>query len=166
MLSSFFLVLPILSLASSTFAHIRTCDSRASTFYPQLCTLLDMAISEPENLANIFYKSKYSAVVKGWDETSDVVNKVYTKGSLPIVTAHGMGDSCFNSGMRSLTRKAGNKVGAYSVCIPTGDTRISDTINGFLLNMDASVDVFAEKIRADPKLAKGFNASAYLKATI
>jgi palmitoyl-protein thioesterase len=28
---------------------------------------------------------------------------------------------------------------------------------GFLLNMDANVDVFAEKVRADPKLANGFN---------
>ena len=46
----------------------------------------------------------------------------------------------------------------YSVCIPTGDTRLSDTINGFFLNMDASVDVFAEKVRADPQLAGGFNA--------
>ena len=50
------------------------------------------------------------------------------------------------------------QVGVYSVCIPTGDTRIKDTINGFLLDMDSSVDVFAAAIKADPNLAGGFNA--------
>lgn len=35
---------------------------------------------------------------------------------------------------------------------------VEDTINGFLLNMDKSVDVFATKVRADPRLAKGFYA--------
>ena len=33
-----------------------------------------------------------------------------------------------------------------------------DTINGFLMTMDKSIDVFAQKIKADPKLANGFNA--------
>ena len=78
--------------------------------------------------------------------------------ALPVVIAHGMGDSCFNRGMKSITKAAGEKVGAYSTCIPTGDTRNEDTINGFFLNMDASVDVFAEKVRADPRLQGGFNA--------
>lgn len=31
-------------------------------------------------------------------------------------------------------------------------------INGFLLNMDKSVEVFAAKVRADPNLKNGFNA--------
>jgi palmitoyl-protein thioesterase len=78
--------------------------------------------------------------------------------ALPIVVAHGMGDSCFNSGMKSITKAAGVKVGAYSTCIPTGTSRIKDTINGFLLNMDASVDVFAEGVKADENLKDGFNA--------
>jgi len=50
------------------------------------------------------------------------------------------------------------KLGVYATCIPTGDNVIMDTINGFLLNMDASVDEFAKRVRADPKLAGGFNA--------
>merc|ERR1719313_318406 len=69
-----------------------------------------------------------------------------------------MGDSCFNPGFKSVTKAAGTRLGVYSVCIPTGDNVISDTLNGFLLNMDKSVDVFAKKVRADPKLANGFNA--------
>jgi len=81
-----------------------------------------------------------------------------TAGTLPVVVAHGMGDSCFNPGMSSVTKSAGDRLGVYSVCIPTGDNLITDTINGFLLNMDKSVDVFAKKVRADPKLAGGFNA--------
>ena len=72
-----------------------------------------------------------------------------------------MGDSCFNSGMKQITADTGKHIGSYAVCIPTGDNWLSDTINGFLLNMDKSVDVFAEKIRADPKLKDGFNAIGF-----
>merc|ERR1719210_949507 len=73
--------------------------------------------------------------------------------ALPVVTAHGMGDSCFEPGFRSVTRFVGRKTGSYAVCVPTGSNIITDTINGFLMSMDKSVDVFARKIQADEKLA-------------
>jgi len=76
----------------------------------------------------------------------------------PVVVTHGMGDSCFNPGMKSITKQAGAHAGVYSTCIPTGNNDIEDTINGFLLNMDKSVEVFAAKVRADPNLKNGFNA--------
>ena len=69
-----------------------------------------------------------------------------------------MGDSCFNAGMKSVTAAAGKRVGAYAVCVPTADNRVGDTIDGFLKNMDRSVDAFAERVRKDPKLKGGFNA--------
>merc|ERR1712159_755874 len=77
---------------------------------------------------------------------------------LPVVVAHGMGDSCFNPGMKSVTQAAGNHLGVYSTCIPTGGSQIMDTIDGFLLNMDKSVDAFKKKVDADPKLKNGFDA--------
>ena len=77
--------------------------------------------------------------------------------TLPLVFLHGMGDSCFNNGMQSITEDAGNYLGVYSVCVPTGDTRGEDTMNGFIMSMDENVDVFADKVKADPKLANGFN---------
>ena len=75
--------------------------------------------------------------------------------------AHGMGDSCFNGGMAEITKDVGTHIGTYSVCVPTGDNWLSDTINGFLLQMDKSVDVFAKKIKANPKLANGFTAIGF-----
>jgi len=78
--------------------------------------------------------------------------------SLPIVVAHGMGDSCYNPGMKSITKAAGDRLGVYSTCIPTASGWALDTIAGFLKNMDASVDYFAKKVQADPSLANGFNA--------
>ena len=78
--------------------------------------------------------------------------------ALPIVTAHGMGDSCFNEGMKSVTAAAGKRVGAYAVCVPPADNRVADTVDGFLKNMDRSVAAFAERVRKDPKLKGGFNA--------
>ena len=68
-----------------------------------------------------------------------------------------MGDSCFNQGMEDITKESGEYMGVYSVCIPTGDDRESDTMNGFFMNMDDNVDVFAEKVKADPNLQNGFN---------
>ena len=43
--------------------------------------------------------------------------------SLPVVFMHGMGDSCFNSGMNSITEAVATHLGVYGVCIPTGDKR-------------------------------------------
>eukprot|EP01060_Flectonema_neradi_P037826 TRINITY_DN773_c0_g1_i1.p1 TRINITY_DN773_c0_g1~~TRINITY_DN773_c0_g1_i1.p1 ORF type:complete len:308 (+),score=82.15 TRINITY_DN773_c0_g1_i1:74-997(+) len=82
-------------------------------------------------------------------------------GKLPTVLMHGMGDSCFNKGMKSITEAVGNNLGSYSVCIPTGDTHAKDTDNGFFMTMNTNVEVFAAKIRNDTQLAGGFNAIGF-----
>lgn len=85
-----------------------------------------------------------------------------TGDQLPVVFAHGMGDSCFNSGMINIGNHASDLLkGAYVVCVPTGDTHTEDTTNGYFLSMDKSVDVFASKIAADPKLQNGFHAIGF-----
>ena len=78
----------------------------------------------------------------------------------------GMGDSCFNEGMQSITQAISSHVKAYAVCVPTGDNQMSDTINGFLLSMDKSVDVFAQKIQADVNLKNGFNAVGFSQVSL
>ncbi len=78
-------------------------------------------------------------------------------GSLPLVFLHGMGDSCFNDGMQSLTESSGEYLGVYSTCVPTGEDRRTDTMNGFFMTMDQNVDVFAAKVAADQQLAGGFH---------
>eukprot|EP00527_Entomoneis_sp_CCMP2396_P008806 CAMPEP_0198142724 /NCGR_PEP_ID=MMETSP1443-20131203/5440_1 /TAXON_ID=186043 /ORGANISM="Entomoneis sp., Strain CCMP2396" /LENGTH=372 /DNA_ID=CAMNT_0043805803 /DNA_START=295 /DNA_END=1410 /DNA_ORIENTATION=+ len=80
---------------------------------------------------------------------------------LPIVFAHGMGDSCFNSGMDHITKKTGDMLGVYSVCIPTGKDQAEDTNNGYALNMDASVDVFAAAVLNNTQLQQGFHAIGF-----
>eukprot|EP00041_Stephanoeca_diplocostata_P004780 m.50170 g.50170 ORF g.50170 m.50170 type:complete len:301 (-) comp15360_c0_seq1:442-1344(-) len=79
----------------------------------------------------------------------------------PSVTAHGMGDSCFNAGMKQITELISTTTSQYAVCVPTGDNLISDTANGFFMTMNKNVDVFADKIRKDPKLSKGFNCVGF-----
>jgi len=78
----------------------------------------------------------------------------------PTVTAHGMGDSCFNAGMKQITEIIGTQTSNYATCVPTGN-RLTDTINGFFMTMDKNVDVFAEKIRQDPKLKDGFHCVGF-----
>lgn len=90
-------------------------------------------------------------------------NTLSSNGKIPVVMAHGMGDSCFNDGMQHVVQRISTLLGGdvYSTCIPTGDTVTEDTNNGYFLNMDASVDVFATKVRADPALANGFHAMGF-----
>merc|ERR1712072_264358 len=85
------------------------------------------------------------------------------KGSskLPTVFAHGMGDSCFNPGMKSITAAVGKHLGTYSVCVPTGPDLNSDTNNGFFMTMNDNVDVFAKAIQNNTELANGFNAVGF-----
>lgn len=59
--------------------------------------------------------------------------------------------------MKQITAEGGKRVNAYSVCIPTGNNDIEDTINGFLLNLDKSIDVFAAKVRNDTNLKYVWN---------
>jgi hypothetical protein len=40
--------------------------------------------------------------------------------AVPVVMSHGMGDSCFNPGMDSITKAVGMRAGSYSVCIGDG----------------------------------------------
>ena len=68
--------------------------------------------------------------------------------------------SCFNGGMKQITTLIGKRLGTYAVCVPTGN-RLTDTLNGFFMTMDKNVDVFAEKIRNDTKLATGFNCVGF-----
>lgn len=81
---------------------------------------------------------------------------------LPVVLSHGMGDSCFNDGMQHITAHVSSLLGGvYTTCIATGKDRHEDTTNGYFLNMNANVEIFAEAVRADPKLAKGFHAIGF-----
>lgn len=99
--------------------------------------------------------------------TDDSADTIRIPSQYPVVMAHGMGDSCFNPGMQHVTERistilsdmAGEVV--HSTCIPTGDTVTQDTNNGYFLNMDASVDVFATKVRADASLQDGFHAMGF-----
>eukprot|EP00658_Telonema_sp_P-2_P022788 TRINITY_DN19117_c0_g2_i1.p1 TRINITY_DN19117_c0_g2~~TRINITY_DN19117_c0_g2_i1.p1 ORF type:complete len:357 (+),score=118.42 TRINITY_DN19117_c0_g2_i1:190-1260(+) len=123
--------------------------------------MLDLAESNPELLAKELAGSPAAAIAPEMNSTAVLELVPTPTNGIPTVVAHGMGDSCFNPGMKSITEAIGTKTGAYSVCVPTGATQILDTINGFLKNMDDSIDLFAKKIQADPKLANGFNAAGF-----
>lgn len=81
------------------------------------------------------------------------------KNKLPVVVAHGMGDSCFNSGIQHLTETMSTWLnGTYVVCIPTGSTQAEDTQNGYFLSMQDNLDVLAKAVRGDTQLRNGFHA--------
>ena len=134
-------------------------SAAADSIPAELQKMLDMAEQNPAQLAKELRESELAAVVN-WPGaiTEPAAPKA---GALPVVFAHGMGDSCFNSGMKQITADTAKHLGVYGVCVPTGGNVLTDTINGFLMNMDKSVDVFAKKIMADPKLANGFNAVGF-----
>lgn len=81
---------------------------------------------------------------------------------LPVVFAHGMGDSCFNSGMQHIVKHTSELLGGvYTTCIPTGSSQAEDTKNGYFLSMQDSVAVFAQAVMEDPQLQNGFHAIGF-----
>lgn len=119
--------------------------------------LQDLAESDPDAAAKLFAESPMAAIAPEIEMPEGTAAGSY----LPTVVAHGMGDSCFNAGMKSITKGIGSTTGTYSTCIGTGNNWASDTINGFLKNMDASVEFFNQKIQADPNLKNGFNCVGF-----
>merc|ERR1719375_1331153 len=63
--------------------------------------------------------------------------------------------------MKQITSDIAGWTSQYAVCVPTGKNEGSDTLNGFFMTMNKNVDVFASKIKADPKLANGFNCIGF-----
>ena len=64
--------------------------------------------------------------------------------------------------MQHITKHVSDLLGGtYSTCIATGKNQAEDTKNGYFLNMDASVDVFAQAVALDPELQNGFHAIGF-----
>lgn len=127
----------------------------AARLPPNLWNLTYLAEVAPEALLEELRASPLRALVR---EVAPPLAAGGAAAALPVVTAHGMGDSCWEPGFMSLTRGIAKKTGTYARCVPTAGNIITDTIDGYLKNMDKSVDYFADVIRNDPKLAGGFNA--------
>jgi len=111
----------------------------------------DMDLSNPQGLTD------FAAIAPVIGESG----RTGKTSTLPTVFMHGMGDSCFNPGMQSITAAVGKHVGTYSVCVPTGPDQGSDTNNGFFMTMNDNVDVFAKAIMNNTALAGGFNAVGF-----
>lgn len=125
---------------------------------PELATLILRANTEPEKLAAELRASPIAQLAPVFPERPNKEAVRESADATPIVITHGMGDSCFNPGMKQITADAGTHKGVYSVCVPGGDNQASDTISGFLVPMDKNVDIFAAKVRNDTKLKDGFDA--------
>eukprot|EP00949_MAST-11_sp_MAST-11-sp1_P002730 g2730.t1 len=125
-----------------------------------MAALEELRNMDEKELAQLIAESELAAIVEPRDFSPSKASS--SSESLPVVTAHGMGDSCFNAGMKQITAAVGKHLGGvYATCVPTGDNVFSDTINGFLMTMDENVKVFAEKIRADERLKNGFDAIGF-----
>jgi len=174
-----FIALVVSCLATSTIAIASTqalCQEKERLDHPVLCHYLEFAREDLQGLAAELHES---AKAQGWvidlygdgienEDYADTVpsmgrrqlqSTTGSKDSLPVVLAHGMGDSCFNNGMQRITKRVSELLGGvYTTCIPTGRTQSEDTKNSYFLNMDASVDYFAAGVAADPELKHGFHA--------
>ena len=144
--------------------------------HPILCNMLDRVENNADEIAyemNEFARMNNLLVGHDFEwkdssnedlllaKTTTTIATITTK-KIPVVFAHGMGDSCFNDGMINIGNHTSSLLDdTYVTCIPTGDTKTEDTKNGYFLNMDASVDIFAQKISQDPKLRDGFHAIGF-----
>ena len=72
----------------------------------------------------------------------------------PVVFMHGMGDSGSSPGMQSLCKSAREMYpGMYVVC-----ASVTDGFNSITTPLARQVEEFAQFVKADPKLARGFHA--------
>ena len=159
-----YLLLFLLPLVTSSLEE-RLCNSpKLYDDHPVLCKMLDRLYQDEESFANeisTWAKKEGLLVGSEWPKVPKSLYQGVIEDSkqLPVVFAHGMGDSCFNSGFQRIVQHTSQLLNdVYTVCVPTGKTQSEDTTNGYFLNMDASVDVFAQAIQEDPKLAEGFHA--------
>lgn len=139
------------------------CGDKEWSEHPALCGFLQRA-SDDDLLADDLHDwaARQGLLVDLREQQQRDPPRLQSSGNnYPVVFAHGMGDSCFNSGMQHITNHTAVMLGTYGTCIATGDSQASDTKNGYFLNMDASVDVFAKKVRADAQLQGGFVAIGF-----
>ena len=154
------------SLTRNDLQHDDRCNENDLVNHPVLCSMVDRWLEDPLGMSRVLREWAHThGLLVDIDPVVSVPQEEQRRrlgsGSkdLPIVFAHGMGDSCFNSGFQNLVKRTSALMGGvYAICVPTGDTQTQDTNNGYFLNMDASVEVFADKIRQDPQLAGGFHA--------
>lgn len=128
----------------------------------------DASFAEALKMAQLIAAQGPSAVVQ-MEEAVEVRAKTVAAEAVPVVMMHGMGDFATNPmGMVPIKNKIAQDTGAYvhSVEICSKPDELSgcagqDQSNGFLMNMDDQVDQFARVVRADSKLAQGFNAIGF-----
>jgi palmitoyl-protein thioesterase len=136
--------------------------------HPVLCEMLDKLESDREGLAEELkeFASRYGLLVGENLKFPVPPFKPLTAQNhdhqLPVVFAHGMGDSCFNSGMINIGNHTSNLLdNVYVTCIPIGDNQAEDTTNGYFMSMDTSVDRFASQVAMNPQLQNGFHAIGF-----
>ena len=153
----------------------RNCGEKDWETHPVLCGMVQRKQLEPQVVASELraWANDHGLLVDLRGESREILtqrrrllrqasSENSSENQLPVVLAHGMGDSCFNDGMKHITQQTSLMLGGvYAVCVPTGATRTEDTNNGYFLNMDANVDNFAQAIQQDEKLQKGFHAIGF-----
>jgi hypothetical protein len=115
------LKLVIVSILLATVSAISDSDAINA-----LLEFQEFAQTNPVQAAHMLANSHLSAKVPMLS-FSDVPHAPTQAGRLPIVFAHGMGDSCFNGGMQDITNQTGAHQGVYAVCIPTGANQMEGT---------------------------------------
>lgn len=166
------LLLAAVSVAAELPAHrADECTIENRKAHPILCDMTDRLRVDPVTVSEELHawaEEHHRLVdITNYESGGAVAEKRRRLGAnasvgLPVVFAHGMGDSCFNSGMQHIATHVSTLLGGtYSICVPTGSTQVEDTNNGYFLNMDASVDVFATAVQQDAQLANGFHAIGF-----
>ena len=84
--------------------------SNAKLHAPNFADILIEAQESPETLAYKLAHSELSEMLVDFPYAQEE-NKQQDQDVLPIVVTHGMGDSCFNPGMKNITSSAGAHLG-------------------------------------------------------
>lgn len=133
------LLLALVPAAIQSEGRVCTTDKQWSE-HPLLCQSLQRIVeNDTDRMAQeITATARQSGWLLDFRSSLPVTSRrrrLQSKKGLPIVLAHGMGDSCFNPGIQHILATISKEWmhDVYTVCIPTGKTQAEDTNNGFFL---------------------------------
>ena len=80
----------------------------------------------------------------------------------PVVLWHGMGDSCCNPlSMGSVKSMVEKELSTYVLSLKIGTSLISDTLNGFFMDVNEQIEMVCNIIKNDNQLQEGYNAIGF-----
>jgi len=120
-----------------------------------------------EEYVEMLKESKIKSIFKMTPQEQESTYEINDVQYKPVVQMHGMGDFASNPmGMEPMRAELSKRLNTYVTNVALGSNFLFDSLSEFLMLMNKEVETFANKVKSDPKLAKGFNAVGFSQGNL